>query len=115
MAALAARVNAGDLRHRITLQQRGGTQDAIGQPVLTWADVATVWADVRYLNGLEIVKADAEISVARASVRIRYRLGVTAAMRVLHDGRVLDIKAVLPDATGREYLDLACQAGANQG
>lgn len=115
MGAPAYLLSAGSLRHRVTLQQLTGSQDAIGQPVPTWVDVATVWADVRYLNGIETLKAGAEVAIARASIRIRWRAGVTAAMRVLHGSVVFAIQAVLPDASGNEYLDLACETGASQG
>lgn len=108
-------MKAGDLRHRVLLQSLGTTQDSIGQPVIAWADFATVWGDVRFLSGLETVKADAPISVARASIRIRFLAGVVANMRATYDGRTFDIKAVLPDSTGRRFIDLACETGANNG
>ena len=108
-------VFAGQLQHRVTLQQRATTLDAAGQQALTWSDVATVWADIRYVSGLEAVKSDAPVSVSRASIRIRWRSGVTAAMRVLYGSRVFDINAVLPDDGDATYLELACETGANQG
>lgn len=116
MAALDTRgVSAGSMSHRVKLQQLAAGQDAAGQPSQAWVDVATLWADVRFQNGLEAIKAEAPISVARASVRIRYRAGVTAAMRLLEGAVVYDIKAVLPDSTGRVFLDLAVETGANLG
>jgi SPP1 family predicted phage head-tail adaptor len=36
-------------------------------------------------------------------------------MRATYDGRTFDIKAVLPDSTGRRFIDLACETGANNG
>ena len=46
----------------------------------------------------------------RASIRIRRRDDITAAMRVVHGAKVYDIKAVLPDEHGRGFLDLVCEA-----
>jgi head-tail adaptor len=46
-------------------------------------------------------------SMLKVSVRIRAR-EVTNAMRVLHDGKVLQIVAVLPSAD-RRWIDLACE------
>lgn len=100
---------AQSLRHRVTIQSRTEGQDDLGQPLLTWTDLATVWADVRHPGGLESIKADAIVSTVRASIRIRYRTDITAAMRVLHAGRVYEIKAVLPDDTTRQTVDLACE------
>jgi SPP1 family predicted phage head-tail adaptor len=99
----------GSLRHRVTLQERDGTsQDSFGQPVETWTDVALVWADIRYPSGLQTVLADAEVSVVKASIRIRRRASVYAGMRATCGGAMYEIDAVLPDPTGREYIDLAC-------
>lgn len=103
-------MQAGKLNQRVKIQQLVAGQDALGQPVETWSDLATVWANVRYQTGIEAINSDAEVSLARASVRIRYRSDVTAGMRVLHGSVVLDIKAVLPDETGKAHVDLACMA-----
>lgn len=108
-------MRSGLLRHLVVLQVLGSTQDALGQPVIAWTDFATVWGDVRFLNGLETVKADMPIGVVRASIRMRYLAGVVPNMRATYDGKVFDIKAVLPDPTGRHFIDLACESGANNG
>ena len=109
-------MQAGKLRHRITLQSLTETQNpSTGAITKTWADVATVWGDVRFLGGLETLKADATTAVRKCSVRIRYLAGVTEKMRVVHEGANFDINNVSPDNTGRRYLDLACTAGASNG
>lgn len=102
-------MQAGKLRTRLTLQQPGTVQDGIGQPIPTWTDVAPLWADVRHSSGLQTIKADADTSTVKASVRIRYRAGITAAMRLVEQGggTVYDIKAVLPDAR-KSFVDLVC-------
>ena len=99
----------GNLRHRVTLQQLAAGQDALGQPVQTWSAVATsIAADVRYLSGLATIRSGADASLTKASVRLRYRTGINAGMRVLHGTTVLDIRAVLP-APRKDYLDLVCE------
>lgn len=102
-------MRAGMLNRRITLQEREAAADAIGQPSPVWLDVATVWADIRLSSGLGMIKADAVSSIVQASIRIRYRDGVNAGMRVVHGATVYAIKAVLPDAAGKRYADLACE------
>ena len=101
-------VCASSLNQRVTIEHLVSGQDAIGQPVQTWTTLATVWADVRHLSGLETIKADAETSVVKASIRIRYRADVNATMRATLDGRVYAIKAVLPGGR-KAWLDLACE------
>ena len=103
-------MQAGRLNRRCTLQQPGTTTDEIGQPIPGWTDVATVWGDIRMKSGLESIKAGAPVSVVQASIRIRYRAGVNAGMRVVHNLQVYEILAVQPDVGGREYVDLVCQA-----
>ena len=103
-------MQAGRLNRRCTLQAPGTTQDEIGQPIPGWADVATLWADIRMKSGLEAIKAGASVSVVQASIRVRYRAGVNAGMRVVHNLQVYEILAVQPDVGGREYVDLVCQA-----
>lgn len=102
-------MQAGRLNRRCTLQQPGTTTDALGQPIPGWTDVATVWADIRMKSGLEAIKAGAVVSTVQASIRIRYRAGVNAGMRVVHNLVAYEILAVQPDVGGREYVDLVCQ------
>mgnify|MGYP001398693095 CR=1 FL=1 len=102
-------MQAGRLRTRCTLQAPGTTQDELGQPIPGWTDVATVWGDVRLRSGLESIKAGAVVSTVQASVRIRYRTGINAGMRVLVDSVPYEVLAVQPDVGGREYVDLVCQ------
>lgn len=99
----------GLLNSRVVVQQQSTTQDALGQPVLSWSTFATLWADVRHTSGIEAIKDSAIASVVRASIRVRYRNGITTAMRVVHGSTTYNIVAVLPDVGGKEYVDLACE------
>jgi SPP1 family predicted phage head-tail adaptor len=101
-------IAAGKLNRRVTIQQLDAGRDALGQPVQTWSDVATVWANILLKNGAQTLKADANVSIVQASVRIRRRSDVTAGMRVLHGAVVYDIQAVLPDEENRTHTDLVC-------
>lgn len=102
-------MKAGPLNRLVTIQQPGTTQDEAGQPIPGWTTLATVWANIRHLSGVETIKADAPTSVVKASIRIRRRTDVTAAMRVVHGSTTYEIKAVLPDEESRERVDLACE------
>lgn len=107
-------MDSRSLHHRIKIQAPADARDEIGQPIpgaSGWIDFATVWANIKFLNGTETLKSDAPVSVARASIRIRRRAGLAANMRVLHGSTVFDVRAVLPDEAGREFVDLACETG----
>ena len=103
-------MQAGRLNRRCVLQTPGTVQDELGQPIPGWTDVVTVWGDIRLKSGLESIKAGAPVSTVQASIRIRYRAGINAGMRVVHNLQVYEILAVQPDVGGREYVDLVCQA-----
>jgi SPP1 family predicted phage head-tail adaptor len=103
-------MDAGRLNRLVTIQSLQSGVDEIGQPVTTWVTLADVWANVLHLSGVETIKGGAEASSVKASIRIRYRTDVTAAMRVMLGSTVYQIKAVMPDEAGRRYVDLACEA-----
>ena len=105
-------MQAGRLNRRCTLQQPGTTPDELGQPIPGWTDVATLWADIRMKSGLEAIKAGATVSVVQASIRVRYRAGITAGMRVVHNLTNYNITAVMPDVGGREFVDLVAEVVA---
>ena len=102
-------MQAGRLDTRITIQRKTGGTDAWGAPLPeAWEGYATIWANVRHLSGTESIKAGADVSVVRASFRIRHRAGIDAGMRLLAGGAVYDIEAVLPGGR-REWMDLAAK------
>lgn len=103
-------IRAGDLRHRVTIQQATVTRNEFGEPVETWQDLATVWAEVVDLSGREFIEArQAPASEVTTRVRIRYRAGIEPTMRVLHGARVLEIVAVLEPEGRRRELHLMCR------
>lgn len=106
---------AGKLNCRVTIQCNKSSTGEFGEPVTAWADVAQVWASIAHKSGLETIKSGADISIVQASIRIRYREDVTAAMRVVYRNAIYDIRAVLRDVTRHEYCDLICEQGANDG
>lgn len=102
-------MRAGQLNQRVTIERKAAGQDALGQPLMLWELVAAVWADIRHTAGLEVIKGGADTSIVRASIRIRYRTGLDAGMRVTHGTDTYDVRAVLSDVAGREYVDLVCE------
>ena len=100
---------AGPLNQRVTIKSRQAGQDAAGQPNGSWADVATVWASVRHGTGSETIRAGETSSLTKASIRIRWRAGITPAMRVHHGSDVYEILQVLPDYESRAHVDLVCE------
>lgn len=109
-------MRAGTLKDWITIQYPGSVKDELGQPIPGWTTLDSMWADIRFPSGLTVVRADAPVSIIKASIRIRRRTDVLPTMRVVDDeGRIYDIKAVLPNKQSRQYIDLVCETGAYDG
>lgn len=103
-------MRAGDLRSRVTIQKRTGGTNDWGEPLPAgWADHAVLWASVKHLSGSAAIRGDADTSIVKASIRIRYRDDIDAGMRVLVEGRAYGIKAVLRDEAGREHVDMVAE------
>lgn len=104
---------AGSFPHQVHIQRRkpGG---ALGQPSNTWENVtpSPIWANVKHLSGGESIKAGADVSTVRASIRIRWRTWVEASMRVLYGSTAYQIEAVLPGGN-RQHVDLVCKVVGN--
>lgn len=100
-------MKAGTLRHRVTVQTRTDAVDPIGQPVTTWDTVGSVWADVRYQTGLGAIKAGADVSVSKVSIRVR-QAAYAPGQRIVYGNEVFAVKAVMPDGTG-SHVDLVAE------
>jgi SPP1 family predicted phage head-tail adaptor len=110
-------VKIGNLNNRITIQSRTAGEDEAGQPLLTWTDVATVWANVAGQTGLGTIKNSGDVTAAikAYSFRIRFREGIDEGMRVLYSATPFDVKQVRMDYAGREWTDLVCEQGGSDG
>ncbi len=98
----------GKLNRRVTIERQTKTRDAAGQQLSTWIEVARPWASIIHKSGLATIKGNAPLSEVQASIRIRYRKGIAAGMRVVHGDVVYTVQAVLPDEAKREHVDLVC-------
>ncbi len=103
-------MRAGDLRHRIEIGRYVEGKDEWGDPLPpTWQTVATVWASVEGLSGRLLFEAQQSAMQSDHRVTIRYRTGIEPGMIVRHDGRELEIQAVLDRDGRRRGLQLMCR------
>lgn len=111
-------MQAGRLRHQVVIQSKvAGSPDRTGSgaPDKAWTDLCTLYAAIEPLRGKEFMESQAINSAVAVRIRVRYRSGITAAMRVKHGATIYSIEAVLnPDLRNRE-LQLMCSQGANNG
>lgn len=114
-------MRAGDLRRRITIQQRGVSTDVLGQETPSdWVDIATVWADVSPLSGRELMAAQAARAQINGTVTIRYQRQFSdpvamAARRIVYGSRILNITASRDVDEMHQYIELTYAEGANEG
>jgi len=112
-------LNAGKLRHRITLLVRETGKDVSGGPVETWKDGDTIWASVEPLKGREywtqraLPQVQASID---ARIRIRRRNGLNPAeLRVRHGRTIYDVQAVIQDTANIETQLMVRARALDQG
>lgn len=110
-----ATVAAGRLEQRVTLQQRVAGVNALGQASTSWANMVEVWAAVEPLRGREFFAAGQTQSEVTTRITIRYRQGVTSAMRVVWRGQPYDIREVIEPNGQRQTLELMCLQGVGDG
>ncbi len=102
-------MRAGTLDQRVTLEQRVEGQDAAGQPFEDWLPVFDAWAAVEPLRGKEVIRADAVANITDVLVKLRYRPGVTNAMRIRHGDDVYDIASVANIKSADREVELLCK------
>lgn len=103
-------MQAGKLREQVAIQQKSVVRDAFGAEQITWSTVATVWANVRSTDGTEQVESavDQVVATISHSVLIRYRSGLSPAMRLVWRGKALAILSIVESDNRQRQLILKC-------
>lgn len=105
----------GQRTRRVTIEAPSSTKDTSGQLVTSWAPIRETWAYIETLTGGEAIQAQAVVSQASVRIEMRYRPGITAAMRARYGSQIFDIGAVIDVDMRHETLQLLCTTGLNQG
>jgi SPP1 family predicted phage head-tail adaptor len=88
----------GLYRQRVTLQGLVETIDTYGQPVQTWQPVQTMWAEVRFLRGQELLNVRQGWATATHIISCRWQgasFAPSPTMRLLlgKDSRIFNVLA----------------------
>lgn len=106
-------MRAGQLRQRVTIQEKIAEQDGFGEEIITYSDWATVWARVEPVDATELNDQQRAAANATHRVTIRYRRDLVPTMRLAWaDGdvtRVMEINGIVPDAARREIVITAVE------
>jgi SPP1 family predicted phage head-tail adaptor len=99
----------GDFRERILIQQEARTPDTGGGAVLSWTDVAEIWASVEPLSGREGLQGEGVVGTQLYRLRFRAEVSLTTAMRLVWSGKTLNIRSLrVVEARGR-LLDVVAE------
>lgn len=103
-------MRAGELNRRVTLLKRIEIRDGANELIGSWEPLPPDrWASIRHVSGLGTIRAGGELSVVKASIRMRSNKDARAGMRARHGEDVYAIEAVLPDKSAYDYVDLVCR------
>ena len=106
-------MNAGGLRHTISIQEKTGQRDGVGGQVESWTDVLTdIRAEALAIRGREYATLRAAQADITIRFRIRYRAGINPAMRVVWEGNPYGIVEVIDVGGRRSELELMCNGSA---
>lgn len=106
-------MQAGTLRHVVTIQENQAVQNDLGEAVPNWVTVATGRASVEPISGREFFEAQQRQAEITHRVRMRYRTEPVPTMRLLYGSRVLMIESVIDVGERRCELHLMCREMPN--
>ena len=101
-------MNAGKLRHRVTIKRKTVARDTYGAETVTWVDVTTVYAEVKPIGGREYYGAGQTLGESTYTVLMRYRSDVIQAWRLTYGTRTFEIQSVVPDEKNATMI-LGCR------
>lgn len=104
-------MQAGRLRHTITLQREQVTRDAAGQEVVTWEKVATIWARVEISQAARegfVSRSDQIQATANYKITTRQttQLQPTVKDRIKWGPLFIDVQTVISDPVRRQWVIL---------
>lgn len=88
-------MNAGELRHRVTIQSLALTSDGMGGQTETWTDFLTAWASIEPIKGGEHYSAQQLADGITHRITMRYQAGIAAKQRVKFGTRIFGIRSVI--------------------
>ena len=98
---------AGDLIDWITIEQYTQSKDAVGTPILSWAELEQVSARVKFLRGDEKETYTKETAITIAEILVSVRTDLDTRLRIVFDSDNYNILAILEE--GDLYQKLVCQ------
>jgi len=116
---MMAMARTGTLRDRIEIRRRTETKNEGGGLAVGWETIATLWAEIKSINGREAVIGQVLQGISMFQVTIRHRTDLKAGDQILWltaDRRELNIVAPPEDRLGdRRWTVIQASTQAQQG
>ena len=104
-------MQAGWLRHRITVQDKQVSRAQNGEEEITWPDHFSAWASVEPFRGREYLESKQVETDVDTRIRLRYQPGKQPLprMRVVYGSRIFEIESVINAKEMDIELNLMCR------
>lgn len=111
MSGISKNIKIGRMDRRITFRQSTDTQSDSGATVESFADVATVWANVTATgSGSERFVMEKETAFNQKYFTIRYRTDLNEKMIITYENDIYDIKSIQElEDTRKRFLKLKAE------
>jgi len=96
MASTKGRVRAGQLRHRVVINQATYTRNTTGERIASTPTTTTVWAAIERIAGNEKYEANRVVIESTHLITIRYFAGLSTEDTITWNGKTYEIVA-MPD------------------
>ena len=101
-------IRAGQLRHRLKIDERAEEDNEYGDTEPQWAEKSEVWGRIETLKAGESVFSDKSQNRATSLVTVRYRRDLDPTMRFRNDHNIYNIVGIR-NAEERDWkLEIEC-------
>nr|WP_292772333.1 phage head closure protein [Mesorhizobium sp.] len=97
-------VDPGSLRRELSLQACTTVSDGLGGHTESWAEVATVFAQIEPVSTSSVFGSDQTIETVTHRITMRWRSDVSSGMRLRRQDRIFDIVTVHDPDDSRRYV-----------
>ena len=102
-------LDIGKFRKRITIVKPAERINSLSQTVQEWADVKTIWADVRPEKGTEPTEANKVDNQRNYKIYTRFFSFIDEKCLVRYKGRLLEIASISDMNEQGRFLELVCR------
>jgi len=106
---------SAELNKRIQIEAPVEVSDGAGGFTTSWNAIATLWAKIEPYKSLQRWSENFDLSkvqvVKSYEITIRYFNNVNETMRIVFDGRIMNIRVVIDVDEGKEKLIIIAEEG----